>query len=93
MNDPLENYDDLNETEKMVTDYVLLDQAFRNSFDIIIGNNTFKIFLEESENKVLAHDPNEPLDKNNLQNMMDYFIEEEEYDKCAILRDIIKELP
>jgi len=26
---------------------------------------------------------------NSLQNMMDYFIEEEEYEKCAKVRDII----
>lgn len=90
---PLDEDSELSYTERLETEYFLLDKAFRNSFEIIIGATTLKFCLKETEQVILAHDPESPLDtdKNweSLQNMLDYFIEEEEYEKCAKIRDIM----
>ena len=91
--DPLDEYNGLTEAQKLEAEYLLLDKAFRNSFKIIVGTTTLKFILKETEGVILAHDPDSPLDtdKNwdSMQNMMDYFIEEEEYEKCAKIRDIM----
>jgi hypothetical protein len=90
---PMDDFEGLNESEKLQAEYILLDKAFRTSFDIIIGKTTLKFVLKETEGVILAHDPESPLDTErnmySLQNMMDYFVEEEEYEKCAKVRDII----
>jgi len=90
---PIDNFEGLNESEKLQAEYILLDKAFRTSFDIIVGRTTLKFVLKETEGVILAHDPESPLDTErnlySLQNMMDYFIEEEEYEKCAKVRDIL----
>ena len=90
---PMDDFDGLSESEKLQAEYILLDKAFRTSFDIIVGRTTLKFVLKETEGVILAHDPESPLDTErnlySLQNMMDYFIEEEEYEKCAKVRDIL----
>ena len=93
---PLDEYEGLTESQRLRAEYILLDKAFRNSFEIIVGSTTLNFILKETDNiqgVILAHDPEKPLDtaKNwdSMQNMMDYFIEEEEYEKCAKVRDII----
>jgi hypothetical protein len=91
--DPLEENEEYTETQILEAEYLLLDKAFRTSFDLIVGKTTLKVILSEEEGVILAHDPDSPLDTernmNSLMNMMDYFIEEEEYEKCAKVRDII----
>jgi len=91
--DPLDEYNGLTEAQKLQAEYLLLDKAFRNSFKIIVGSTTLQFILKETEGAILAHDPESPLDTernwDSLQNMMDYFIEEEEYEKCAKIRDIM----
>ena len=90
---PMDDFDGLTESEKLQAEYLLLDKAFRTSFNIIVGRTTLKFILKETEGVILAHDPDSPLDTDrnldSLQNMMDYFIEEEEYEKCAKVRDIL----
>ena len=34
---PMDDFEGLNESEKLQAEYILLDKAFRTSFDIIIG--------------------------------------------------------
>lgn len=94
--DPLDEYNGLTESQKLQAEYMLLDKAFRNSFKIIVGKTTLNFILKETDNiqgVILAHDPESPLDTarnwDSMQNMMDYFIEEEEYEKCAKIRDIM----
>jgi len=91
--DPLDEYNGLSESQRLEAEYLLLDKAFRNSFDIIIGKTTLKFILKADAGVILAHDPESPLDTgrnlDSMQNMMDYFIEEEEYEKCAKIRDIM----
>ena len=93
---PLDEYEGLTESQRLQAEYILLDKAFRNSFKIIVGSTTLKFILKETDNIhgiILAHDPEKPLDTernwDSMQNMMDYFIEEEEYEKCAKIRDIM----
>lgn len=92
-NDPLEGYEDMSEMEQLEAEQRLLDKAFRNSYKIITGKQSFESILEETGALLVAHDiaADEP-DLWDVENMLDHFIEEEEYLKCAYLRDLIKEI-
>ena len=37
----------------------------------------------------MAHDPHEEMCKEIYEDMIDYFLKEEEYEKCAELRDLM----
>ena len=83
LRDPLENFDDLEDWQREEAEYKILEKAFNNSYKIITGEKTFEDILEAQKNgAILAHDPAENLKITFLQNMKDYFIETEEYEKC-----------
>ena len=92
MNDPLENYDNMNEAEQMEAEQKLLDKAFRNSFLIVTERKTFENVVKETGALLIAHDPFKRLKIYELENMMEHFTEAEEYEKCAEIRDIITKL-
>ena len=91
LNDPIGRFENLNETEKYNAEQMLLSRAFQNSFLLITKKKTFDEMLinGSDEGAILAHDPTSGMTKYELENMMDYFIEEEEYEKCATIRDLI----
>lgn len=90
--DPLDGYDDLNETEQYILEQELLNRAFTNSFNIITKRKKMTDIVEESGGLLLSHDPFSDLFPNDLINMLDFFIEEEDYEKCAEVRDYINDL-
>lgn len=90
--DPLEGYEDMNEMEQLAAEQRLLDKAFRNSYKIITGKTSFENILEEVGGLLIAHDIAGGPDIPDLDNMLDYFIEVEEYNKCAEIRDLIKDM-
>jgi|TARA_R100000935_G_scaffold5926_1_gene13276 hypothetical protein len=66
-------------------------------FDIAIRNSYKVLFEEEDEETIInsrhyyfAHDPFHPYSKELLITMLDYFILNEEYEKCDLIN---KELP
>lgn len=65
----------------------MLDEANRNSYAILTGGISMDRVTEEEF--MLVHNPFSP-DKEELSGIMDYFIETEEYEKCAVIRDLIK---
>tara|TARA_B110000444_G_C18823194_1_gene588844 strand:+ start:1002 stop:1391 length:390 start_codon:yes stop_codon:yes gene_type:complete len=91
-NDPLEGYDDLSEREQYILEQELLRRAFENSFNLITKRKKMTDIVNESGGLILSHDPFADLLPNELTNMMDFFVEDEEYEKCAEVRDIIKKL-
>ena len=92
MNDPLENFDNLSEHEQSLLEYELLSRAFHNSFQILTKRKTMRDIVKESGGLLLSHDPYTDLSDDDLVNMMDYFIEMEEYEKRGEVRDLIKKI-
>ena len=64
----------------------LQDMANRNSYDILINRRKLSDIVDEG--MALAHNP-EKLVASEIEKIMEYFIETEEYEKCAKLRDLI----
>ena len=91
LKDPAGRFENLNETEKYNAEQMLLSRAFQNSFLLITKKKTFDEMLinGSDEGAILAHDPTCGITKYELENMMAYFVEEEEYEKCATIRDLI----
>ena len=90
MNDPIEGFNQMSEIDRIEAERKLLDTAFRNSYKIITGKLTFENIIEETGQFLIAHNPDKIIKKDDLINMMSYFTETEEYEKCAKIRDIIK---
>jgi len=93
-NEPEEN-EGMTLQEKMELEQMIVDAAFRNSFKIITGRKTLSDLLEDKKEDptkmqaICAHEPGEEMKIETLENMMFYFQDEEEYEKCAEIRDII----
>ena len=64
----------------------LQDMANRNSYDILINRRKLSDIVDEG--MALAHNPDK-LIVSEIEKIMEYFIETEEYEKCAKLRDLI----
>ena len=57
----------------------------RKTFEEIVNGKN-----EDSSSAIMAHDPEEKMSIQSLENMITYFLQTEEYEKCAEIRDIIK---
>jgi len=68
-------------------DYEVLDEAMNNAYDIIMGLTTFDTIMEGDGECMLPFDIRE--EEPDLEGMVEYFIETEEYEKCAVLQKII----
>tara|TARA_Y100001938_G_scaffold143552_1_gene216486 strand:- start:19256 stop:19510 length:255 start_codon:yes stop_codon:yes gene_type:complete len=67
-------------------DTEILDEAMNNAFEIIIGNKTFDKIMDEEGECSLPFDIRQ--EEPDLEGMIEYFIETEEYEKCAVLQKI-----
>ncbi len=93
-----ENYENQEETELTLTQQLELENlivkaAFNNSFNVITKRKTFDEILEGKTlngiSAIMVHNPDEEIPTKSLENMMTYFVETEEYEKCAEIRDLI----
>ena len=64
--------------------------AMLNSYRVIIQGLLPEDIIS-TELGMFAHDPTEPVEKEVIENMLFYFEEEEEYEKCIKIRNYIKE--
>ena len=91
----MDGMDGLTLSQRMHVEELIIDAAFRNSFKIITGNKTLEDLLDKKSDDpnamhaICAHEPGEEPSIDTLENMMAYFVETEEYEKCAKIRDII----
>ncbi len=85
--------DGLSDIQQMQLDAIILDTAYNNAWMLLTGEITFEelISTQFSEGKelVMAYDPDNGPKREELENMIAYFVEEEDYEKCAALRDIM----
>ena len=93
-NEP-EEFEGMTLQEKLELEQIIVDAAFRNSFKIITGRKTLSELLDSKKDDptkmqaICAHEPGEEMKIETLENMMFYFEDEEEYEKCAEIRDIL----
>ena len=68
-------------------DTEILDEAMNNAYEIIIGNKTFDGIMDQDGECSLPFDIRQ--EEPDLQGMIEYFIETEEYEKCSVLQRMI----
>ena len=88
-----ERMDGLTLQQKLALEDLIVETAFNNSFLVITGRKKFEDLLDmktvDGSSAVMAHTPDEEMSLDTLENMMAYFVDTEEYEKCAEIRDII----
>ena len=79
-----------------LTDTKRVNQAFVNSYNIIISGQTIEEYIENMEvnlinlDVIFAHDPTTPLTKYELLFLLTYFEDMEDYEKCIKLNKILE---
>ena len=101
MDDNYDDFDDdifagMSEIEKIEEEDALMEQAFNNSFRIITEEISFSDLIEEraNDNKTfsytaVAHNTDDGPSNTDLENIIIYFQEREEYEKCAVIHKIL----
>jgi len=83
----------LTEMEILMLEQELLAIAYENSYLLITDKTTFEDLLvtkhKSGNSAILAHDPHLDLDKGEVENIIDHFVDLEEYEKCQELKDVI----
>lgn len=79
-----------------LTDTKRVNQAFINSYNLIISGDSIKSYIENIEmnlinlDVIFAHDPTTPLTKLELLFLITYFEDMEDYEKCINLNKILE---
>tara|TARA_R110000751_G_scaffold27669_6_gene72978 strand:+ start:815 stop:1072 length:258 start_codon:yes stop_codon:yes gene_type:complete len=73
-----------------LSDKEILDIAMRNSYRVLFEDANAEEIIE-SKNYYFAHNPFTPYSREFLLHMLDFFIHEEEYEKCLLINLMIKE--
>ncbi|MEK6263689.1 MAG: hypothetical protein N2B06_02815 [Clostridium sp.] len=84
---------EISEIEQMQLDAILLDTAYNNAWMILSGEITFQELISNQFKNggevIMAYDPEEGPTLVELENIIDFYISEENYQRCASLRDIM----
>jgi hypothetical protein len=90
-----EGDDPMQEIKQREIDELILADAFKNSYMILTKEISFDEMLDNKFNKnmsaVLAFDPEEGPLLYELENMIEFYIDSEEYERCSKIRDIMHE--
>ena len=70
-------------------DIDLLDLAMNNAYNILIGDKSMEEVINQDSEIILLPDP-EISDEELSEDLIEYFISTEEYEKCSEIRDMIK---
>ena len=72
-----------------LSDEELVDLAMNNAYAMLIGNKSIDELLDDEDSEmVLVPDP-EITDEELSEDLIEYFITTEEYEKCAKIRDLM----
>jgi len=69
-------------------DEELVDLAMNNAYAMLIGNKSIDDILDEEAEMILVPDP-EITDEELSEDLIEYFITTEEYEKCAKIKDLM----
>jgi hypothetical protein len=87
---------DMSIGEKLEYENYLVEQAFENSYLILTKRNSFEDLLEKKTEygikAIMIYDPAEGPDEDVYDDMIYYYEDLEEYEKCAELLKIKKEM-
>jgi hypothetical protein len=76
--------------EQHITEHQSIEKAFYSSYRILTNKISFEELLDEDDNKgsptLLAHDPEKNITVGVIQDLIDYFVDLEEYELCAELK-------
>ena len=96
MSEDEDEKDPMSEIEKRLNDEQVLLEAFSNSYRLLTEQITFDEMLDEildDEDKdfitVLTYDPDEGPTLDELEAIIEYYVETEEYERCSKIRDIM----
>ena len=70
---------------EQLKDEEMLDDSIINSYYVLTGRATVEDIVKRQEFPILFIGPDEELDESSLNDMLDYFISTEEYEKCSEL--------
>ena len=68
----------------------IIEDSIINSYYILTGRATVEEIIDRQDFPILFIGPDEKLDENGLNTMLDYFISTEEYEKCQELVELLK---
>jgi len=90
-----ERLPELSEAEKYEMEQMMVEMAFENSYKVVTKKVTFKELLNVKgsfgQKAILIYNPDKGYNQLHLEDMIDYFEEEEEYEKCSELKKILDE--
>jgi|TARA_B110000259_G_scaffold86729_1_gene101069 hypothetical protein len=69
-------------------DEELVDLAMNNAYAMLIGNKSIDDILDQEAEMILVPDP-EITDEELSEDLIEYFITTEEYEKCAKIKDLM----
>jgi hypothetical protein len=79
--------------EDRIEEYIDIDRAYYSSYRIVTKKITFEDLLDEDSDKgystLLIHDPEKEITPDVVNDLIDYFVELEEYELCAELKNIL----
>ena len=88
-----ERLPELSEAEKYEMEQIMVQRAFENSYKVITKKLTFEQLMNVKstfgQKAILIYDPAEGWDDLVLEDMIAYFEEDEDYEKCAELKKIL----
>jgi len=66
----------------------MLDDSILNSYYVLTGKATVEDIVKRQEFPIFFINPEDELDEDTLNDMLDYFISTEEYEKCQELVEL-----
>ena len=69
-----------------------INNGIINSYKLIMGEKTIEEIVEKAKLPIFFIPPEEDYDNEDLDTMIDYFITTEEYEKCAELTKLKKQV-
>ena len=75
---------------EQLKDEEMLDDSIINSYYVLTGKATIEDIVERQEFPMFFINPEDELGKDTLNDMLDYFISTEEYEKCQELVELLK---
>ena len=67
----------------------IIDDSIINSYYVLTGRATVEDIIKRQEFPILFIGPDEVLNEEELNTMLDYFISTEEYEKCQELVELL----
>ncbi len=88
--------DALDMIKKQEEDALMLAKAYQNSYDVLTKKITFEDLMmsdfQDHNSTILAFDPDCGPKKSELENMIEFYIEDENYERCSELNKILKRM-